>query len=233
MGAKGVKQITLGQRHQVTQVYTETQSIALTAERLGLSYQQVRKELRRQGATVVRQKTGACYRKGDEVKQLAAQNLSLSEIARRIGTNKRHVRAYLVEQEIARPRYSQAMENNPRWKGGKMVDPDGYILIKRPDHPHCNRHGYVREHRLVMEEKLGRYLEPTEVVHHLDDDPSNNHPDNLEIFSSNTEHLAATLKGKRPNWTPQGFARMQANGGPRVSQRQTSNPRQSKRGGER
>ena len=35
---------------------------------------------------------------------------------------------------------------------------------------------YVAEHRLVMEAKLGRYLERHEVVHHIDGDPSEQRP---------------------------------------------------------
>jgi len=83
------------------------------------------------------------------------------------------------------------------------------VLIHQPHHPHANHAGYVREHRLVMEKKLGRFLQPTEVVHHKDDNRQNNDPSNLELFPNNTAHLAATLKGKRPNWTDDGLRRMQ------------------------
>jgi hypothetical protein len=38
-----------------------------------------------------------------------------------------------------------------------------------------------REHRVVMEAKIGRKLEPWELVHHKDENTANNHPDNLEI----------------------------------------------------
>lgn len=43
-------------------------------------------------------------------------------------------------------------------------------------------------HRIVMEEKLGRALLPGEIVHHIDEDKRNNHPDNLELFASASEH---------------------------------------------
>ena len=36
--------------------------------------------------------------------------------------------------------------------------------------------------RMIMEEKLGRALEPNEDVHHIDGDPTNNNPENLEII---------------------------------------------------
>jgi len=39
-----------------------------------------------------------------------------------------------------------------------------------------------------MEEKLGRFLLPEEIVHHKDRDESNDSPDNLEIMSQQ-EHI--------------------------------------------
>jgi hypothetical protein len=48
--------------------------------------------------------------------------------------------------------------------------------------------GYIAEHRLVMARTLGRLLSRTEVVHHIDHNPSNNDPGNLMLFSSNAEH---------------------------------------------
>jgi hypothetical protein len=100
-------------------------------------------------------------------------------------------------------------ENNPAWRGGRHIEKGKYVLIKMPDHPHANHLGYVREHRLVMEKKLGRYLEPGEVVHHIDGDTMNNHPDNLEVYSSNAEHLKAELTGRVPNWTEDGKRRIE------------------------
>ncbi len=101
------------------------------------------------------------------------------------------------------------MEKNHFWKGGRCVDADGYILVKADDHPHCDNRGYVREHRLVMEKELGRYLLPTEVVHHRDKDPANNDPDNLRVFQTNADHLRHELTGQVPNWSPEGWERIQ------------------------
>ena len=44
------------------------------------------------------------------------------------------------------------------------------------------------EHRIVAESLLGRPLKPGEVVHHIDGDKHNNSPDNLMVFSSQSEH---------------------------------------------
>ncbi|HUU57254.1 MAG TPA: HNH endonuclease [bacterium] len=41
-----------------------------------------------------------------------------------------------------------------------------------------------------MERVLGRPLQPNEVVHHEDGNPTNNDPSNLRLFHSNEEHMA-------------------------------------------
>lgn len=95
------------------------------------------------------------------------------------------------------------------WKGGRIVNKDGYVEIYCPDHPNCRKHTkYILEHRLVMESVLGRFLEKTEVVHHKNGVKNDNRPENLEVFGSNKEHLAATLKGCCPKWTEEGLARI-------------------------
>lgn len=104
---------------------------------------------------------------------------------------------------------------NSQWKGGRMVDEDGYILLWVANHPHARmrkKHGggYVLEHRLVMEAHLGRFLLPTEVVHHLNGVNDDNRIENLEVFASNADHLRHELAGKCPNWTEDGRRRIRA-----------------------
>ena len=77
---------------------------------------------------------------------------------------------------------------NPNWRGGVKHNSDGYILIKKPDHPRADLEGYVMEHRLVMEAKLGRALTRDEVVHHVDGNRANNAPENLILFGSHRVH---------------------------------------------
>lgn len=117
-------------------------------------------------------------------------------------------RLHLTTQHVGRfsgPAY------DPRWKGGVTVDHDGYRLRYCPGHPFGRTHTkYVLEHRLVMEEMLGRYLHPTEVVHHRNKRKQDNRPENLQLFASNADHLRAELTGHRPHWTTSGIARIQA-----------------------
>lgn len=83
------------------------------------------------------------------------------------------------------------------WKGGRRLDKHGYVLVRALGHPHSLCTGYVREHRLVMERHLGRYLSPREVVHHRNGDVADNRIENLELFPDNAAHKRAEGERRR------------------------------------
>jgi len=95
-------------------------------------------------------------------------------------------------------RRDKKREKNPHWKGGLARDGNGRMKILMPEHPAAQTSGYVPEHRIIMEQKIGRLLKLTEVVHHIDGNRSNNDPSNLMLFSSTAEHTAyhAAMKKK-------------------------------------
>ena len=79
-------------------------------------------------------------------------------------------------------------ENNPNWQGGKFLSPDGYVLIRKPEHPQANHLGYIFEHRYIMEQHIGRLLKPLEMVHHINNDRTDNRITNLMLCENNAEH---------------------------------------------
>ena len=112
-------------------------------------------------------------------------------------------------------------ERNGWWKGGRPISHD-YILILKPDHPFCNSMGYVLEHRLVMEQFIGRYLTKYEEIHHINKNTKDNRIQNLKLISkgehttihnlkdmynrrcsicgSDKTRMRKTTIGLRPNW---------------------------------
>lgn len=84
------------------------------------------------------------------------------------------------------------------WKGGRWVRPDGYVMVLTVGHPHPNHPSgrYVFEHHLVAEKMIGRFLQPQEVVHHVNGIKHDNREDNLIVCSTQAEHmLYHTSKG--------------------------------------
>ena len=137
----------------------------------------------------------------DQIRAWTEQGWRIGRIAKELNCSKQTVWNAMEKHGIPRhPTHSCPGDVNPAWKGGRYLDDDGYVLIYAPDHPYADKAGRVREHRLVMERELGRYLLPTEVVDHNDGQRAHNDPSNLTLYASNKEHLSATLKGRVPKW---------------------------------
>ena len=116
---------------------------------------------------------------------------SMGEIAKKLGITPSGVRKYFIRYGIARVSktsyFKEDPTKNPNWRGGRHKH-EGYIEIYCPDHPNANKRKCVYEHQLVMEQHIGRYIMPGEVVHHIDGNKSNNDISNL-LLLTNSEHI--------------------------------------------
>ena len=83
-------------------------------------------------------------------------------------------------------------ENHGCWKGGRIIDGDGYVRLYTPDDPRANMGRYMKEHILVMEAHLGRLLVPGEEIHHRNGVRSDNRLENLELW------VTSQPAGQRP-----------------------------------
>lgn len=170
-------------------------------------------------------RTTACSRNHDKILAMARAGETLTDIAALVKTNRRHVRKFLADQGLEiQWKKGARLSRNGNWKGGRIVTPEGYVRLRTPGHPFATKSGYVAEHRLVMEKAIGRYLSPNEVVHHMNGNRSDNRIANLQLFSENSLHLKHELTGRRPNWTPEGHARIQQGVNRWRESRRTQNP---------
>ncbi len=200
---------------EVLALFQTTGSTRLVADQMGLPLRTVSHILKSNGVNTPREGRrhnpyAACDRNAELVLQMNRECRSLAEMAKAVGTKGSEVKKFLRRHGETRE-FPKAV-TGPRhyaWKG-RTTDADGYVLVHVKGHPRQRRHApYIFEHRLVMEQHLGRPLERREVVHHKDGNKANNQIENLQLFQSNAEHLAFELKSRTPKWSPEGRARIQ------------------------
>lgn len=80
---------------------------------------------------------------------------------------------------------------NGRWNAsGKMLNEDGYVKVRvGREHPLADPNGYAYEHLLVWAASGRPLPADNQLIHHKDEDKTNNRLDNLEI-KTRSEHGA-------------------------------------------
>ena len=73
------------------------------------------------------------------------------------------------------------------WTIRKVVSKGEYNYAVVPEHPNRTNNNYVLEHRVIMENHLGRLLRDDEVIHHKNGNKKDNRIENLELLT-NEEH---------------------------------------------
>lgn len=81
------------------------------------------------------------------------------------------------------------------WKIQKVVSKGEYNYAVVTEHPNATKHGYVLMHRIVMENHLGRLLNPNEIVHHLNGDKKDNEISNLILMDLKSHSKIHSLTG--------------------------------------
>lgn len=91
--------------------------------------------------------------------------------------------------------YGLKGENNSSFKGEEILNEFGYKMMYLPNHPKADKNGRYRTHRYVVEQNLKlddsfftiinnqRVLKDEYVVHHIDENKTNNDSTNLVIYT--------------------------------------------------
>lgn len=88
---------------------------------------------------------------------------------------------------------------------------EGHKYLYLPNHPNSKPNNYYAEHRYIMEQSLGRFLDSTEIVHHKNHNGLDNRLENLVILTKKEhakEHYSSErmVEGRRKKykdgWNP-------------------------------
>ena len=119
----------------------------------------------------------------NQIYDLFESGAMISEIAKKVGTNRETIRQYLLKRYTPKQKRAIVKKNfrqlkgkdSPNWKGGREITKEGYIRLW------LSRSETILEHRKIMQDHLGRKLEKFEVVHHINGNNADNRLANLEL----------------------------------------------------
>lgn len=195
-------------KEQVVAAYAGKATIKDAMRTLGCSYGPLVKLMAEYG--IQRKQISQLRDRAWFYEQIVEQGRTQRDVAAELGTTPGNVASYCRTHNLY-PKQSQSDATKawlsrrypngrygpeaPNWRGGRRSTSSGYVRIYMPEHPHATN-GWVYEHRHVMEQKIGRLLKPGEIVDHVDCNKSNNHPENLRLHPSRSEHIKDHFNGR-------------------------------------
>jgi hypothetical protein len=122
------------------------------------------------------------YMHKDEIVRLYKEDkMSSPKLAKIYNTNFKMILDLLKKEGVVIRKAAPYLfgADNHTWKGGRILNGEGYSMIKTEGHPRANDGGYVFEHILIWEKVHNKYLPKGYVVHHLNGVKTDNRPENL------------------------------------------------------
>ena len=122
-------------------------------------------------------------KKVNKIYELFQSGSTITEIVKQLHTNRETVRQYLLKRYTPKQKRAVVLKNfrqpkgqaSPNWKGGREVTSAGYIRLW------ISREERILEHRQIMEDHLGRKLNRSEVIHHINGNNRDNRLANLQL----------------------------------------------------
>lgn len=160
--------------------YEECRNSGAVGREFGISPLSVLHRVREAGAQVGTKRDRRKYltaEQGEAILRYQAEGRGVKEAAALLQVDHRRIQRWLAENGLPPwPRQSRA----ELFRAG-----GGYIRRNlRPDDPlfvMAGRDGSALEHRYVMARSLGRPLDPSETVHHINGDRADNRLENLQL----------------------------------------------------
>lgn len=177
-------------KEELEKDYSELGNLDRVATKHGVSKKLVLNYMKRYG--IERSKRRDPGHLATAISALAKSGADSKEIARTLQITAEYVNM------VAR---IKGIEITNRFHKGHIITHNGYRMIMVPDHPYADAKGYVREHRYVMEKRVGRYLTPGELVHHRNGNKLDNRIENLALdtLANHTAFHHTGKKGRGPS----------------------------------
>lgn len=152
------------------EMYMRTHSVRKTAEAFGVHHKTMSSYLKSQGVTVLNRKQAAKYTWQNNTHPRTGKTGEACPVYGKKMSDETRQRMRPVWDAIGdQRRYTRKKHSG------------GYILVYAPQNQNADKHGFVLEHRLVMESVIGRPLVAEEYVHHKNGNKADNRPENLMI----------------------------------------------------